>query len=403
MKAYPGMRKLYFQNKWSRATGQHEADRLRAQYGSISLDFKVGDSPAFIVYSDELIQRLTRINQLDKMIFNVADRLPQPFMQQFFERSIVEEVLQTNETEGIHSTRKEIRESMDDIECGRRGKRFDGMIRKYQLLIQQEHFPLESCQNIRNLYEEFVLDEILKDDPENAPDGQIFRKHPVNVQNRHGQFIHEGFFPESAIIDAMTSALAFLNCADYDPLIRLSAFHFLFANIHPFYDGNGRMARFISSAKLKEYGLHPLVVFRLSYTIKERRNEYYNLFKEAEDWRNFGDLTQFVAVFLDFILQSSSEVFDYLCQQNEMFSHYKGIILQSDFSGDAKSSLECLVQSTLCSDDGMSVDMLKKSLDISAYRIRKTIKEFESILVTNKEGNKILYRVDLEKLDRYNL
>lgn len=400
MKIYPGMRKRYYQNKWNRATGQQEADRLRAQYGAICLDYRVGDSPAFILYSDELMQRITRINRLDKLIFHQASTLPHPFMQLFFERSIIEEVLQTNETEGIHSTHKEIRESMEDIERGRRGRRFDGMIRKYQLLIQQDAFPLESCQNVRDLYNEFVLDEVIKEDPSNAPDGQIFRKGTVNVQDRHGQFIHEGLFPESAIMEAMTSALAFLNHEDYDPLIRLAAFHFLFASIHPFYDGNGRMARFISSAKLKEYGLHPLVVFRLSYTIKERRGEYYRLFKDTEDWRNFGDLTQFVTVFLDFILQSAAEVLDYLCRQNEQFSHYQGIIRQSSYSQNAKPLLELLVQNALCGDEGLGVDALSELLGISIYRTSKLLKELSGVLLINKEGNRNLYLADLERLDQ---
>ena len=44
---------------------------------------------------------------------------------------------------------------------------------------------------------------------------------------------------------------------------------FLFAYIHPFYDGNGRTNRFISSYVLS-HSFSPIVGYRLSYSVKER-------------------------------------------------------------------------------------------------------------------------------------
>ena len=67
----------------------------------------------------------------------------------------------------------------------------------------------------------------------------------LNVKS--GKVIHSGIYPEEKLNEAMTAALDFLNDDNIDILIRISAFHYLFGYIHPFYDGNGRTSRFISS------------------------------------------------------------------------------------------------------------------------------------------------------------
>ena len=52
MKKYPGMRKLYFQQKWSIEEAQKKADEFRSQFSAIDLGVEIGNgSPAFILWS----------------------------------------------------------------------------------------------------------------------------------------------------------------------------------------------------------------------------------------------------------------------------------------------------------------------------------------------------------------
>lgn len=80
----------------------------------------------------------------------------------------------------------------------------------------------------------------MADDPSHAPDGQFFRTGPVSVLDAAQRPIHHGVEPESKIIELMNRALAILGDSNISVLVRVSVFHFMFACIHPFYDGNGR-------------------------------------------------------------------------------------------------------------------------------------------------------------------
>ncbi|WP_318259784.1 Fic family protein [Ruminococcus sp. YRD2003] len=68
----------------------------------------------------------------------------------------------------------------------------------------------------------------------------------------------KGLAPESKIIDTMNKSLDVFNNNDIDIFMRIAVFHYLFGYIHPFYDGNGRTSRFISSYLLSRQ-LNPLI------------------------------------------------------------------------------------------------------------------------------------------------
>lgn len=90
----------------------------------------------------------------------------------------------------------------------------------------------------------------------------------------------------------MEKALQFLHTDSCDYLLRIAVFHYLFGYIHPFYDGNGRTSRFISSYLLSQK-LNSSIGYRLSYTIKEHLPQYHEAFKICNHYNNKGDLTPF--------------------------------------------------------------------------------------------------------------
>lgn len=110
-----------------------------------------------------------------------------------------------------------------------------------------------TCQDIRNFFDDFAHKEISKENPNRQLDGEIFRKDPVDIASAAGKTIHQGLFPESVIISTMNEALKILHREDILVLVRLGLFHYFFAYIHPFYDGNGRTDRFITSYFLGKF------------------------------------------------------------------------------------------------------------------------------------------------------
>ncbi len=398
MKKYEGMFKMYFGIKGGMAVAKTTADSLRSSVSTINLSNGINGEPAYIVYCDEMLSELASIRNRNHSIAILERALPSIAKQQFIRQALIEEIHQTNEMENVHSTRQEIKDQMLVVKNGKKGKRFDGMIRKYQLLITNEGISLSSCRDVRDLYDSFILDEVTKEDPKDTPDGIYFRKKTVSVV-KGGHTIHDGLYPEEAINSAMENALNFLNDSDYDPLIRISAFHYLFGYIHPFYNGNGRMTRFISSYMLSSHGFHILVALRLSYVIKNNRNQYYTLFKNTNDKRNFGDLTSFVLGFLSFINEACQQVQHFLDEKVKRLNHYNETIARIISDSDVRQLLFILVQVSVCEGDSITVNELSRITKLSPYLVRKHLDSIQEYCVLSKEGKFKCYCADLEKLD----
>ncbi len=98
------------------------------------------------------------------------------------------------------------------------------------------------------------------------------------------------------------------------PYIKVAILHFYFVYMHPFCDGNGRIARLLTSDYLIRSGLQNFSALTLSKTINERVQEYYEAIEESEN--NFHDVTPFILYFLDCVYLNLYEVLE---KQNRNF------------------------------------------------------------------------------------
>jgi Fic family protein len=218
-------------------------------------------------------------------------------------RYLIDEIVDTNGIEGVISTHKDV----TDILTHRvKNDRLESIVSKYDMMNDTE-MPIKSTADIRGIYDSLVANEVSANDPDNIPDGVIFRKGGVDVLNAGGKSIHKGLFPESKIIDAMERSLMFLSNKDIEILVRIAVFHYLFGYIHPFYDGNGRTSRFISSYLLSRE-VSPLLGYRLAHTIRGKLSAYYNAFKVVDNPLNMGDITPFLDMFIQMVHNAISDV-----------------------------------------------------------------------------------------------
>lgn len=397
---YTTLSDLYYKD-----TAAYE-EQYQARYNSeyaVHLDFDVAGHQAFFVQTPEVYSILTDILRMNKAVSNLCTALPGAAIKQFSRRCLIDEIVLTNSIEGVRSTRKEISDILDELETKSKGKRFYGLVKKYNMLMVKEELPLASCQDIRDIYDELALAEVMEEEPENIPDGSIFRKNSVSIYSPSQKEIHKGLYPEETIIHAMEQALAFLNNDGCEVLFRIGVFHYLLEYIHPFYDGNGRLGRFICSYLLSQE-LEPVTGYRISYTIKEYIKDYYRAFSTCNNPLNRGDLTPFLHMFLK-IVQISVEKLKTSLQQgftklNRCVQKIPELTAQSDNALEELYHL--LIQAALFSERGVPTSLVLKHVEISRGTLTKKLEEIpDGLLIKKRRGNTNYYSINLEALEHF--
>lgn len=370
---------------------------------SIKLPIKIHENVGFIFNTNEITKLLVIIYKTINKINLLRTHLPNIAINSYIIKSLKDEIALTNEIEGVRSTRKEIEDAIDSIKNDK-SARFKGLVDKYFKLISNEIIPLNNCEDIRTIYDALVLPEIEK---ENLPDGILFRKEPVQVVSATQKEKHRGIMPESKIIESLDLCLDFLKNDDIDSLIKISAFHYLFGYIHPFYDGNGRTSRFISSYLIKNE-LDILLALKLSYTVKNNINKYYKAFDVCNDRKNKGDITFFVVTFLELLSQASDDLYTKIADLNDQLNYYNNIIntlVNEKVLNDKQAKcIFILCQNRLFDDTYMNMNTLTELLEKSDTTTRKILKSLESknLLVKSRNKNQYLYSANLDSLSSQN-
>lgn len=370
---------------------------------SIKLPIKIHENVGFIFNTNEITKLLVKIYKTINKINLLRTHLPNIAINSYIIKSLKDEIALTNEIEGVRSTRKEIEDAIDSIKNDK-SARFKGLVDKYFKLISNEIIPLNNCEDIRTIYDALVLPEIEK---ENLPDGILFRKEPVQVVSATQKEKHRGIMPESKIIESLDLCLDFLKNDDIDSLTEISAFHYLFGYIHPFYDGNGRTSRFISSYLIKNE-LDVLLALKLSYTVKNNINKYYKAFDVCNDRKNKGDITFFVVTFLELLSQASDDLYTKIADLNDQLNYYNNIInmlVNEKVLNDKQAKcIFILCQNRLFDDTYMNMNTLTELLEKSDTTTRKILKSLESknLLVKSRNKNQYLYSANLDSLSSQN-
>lgn len=89
---------------------------------------------------------------------------------------------------------------------------------------------------------------------------------------------------------------------DLDGLIRAGIAHFWFVTIHPFEDGNGRIARAVTDMALAQDEQSSRRLYSLSSQIMKDKNNYYNILEESQKGK--GDLSDWIIWFLETFIKS---------------------------------------------------------------------------------------------------
>lgn len=401
MEHYKTLDKLYYGDS---ATYQDVYERRFNGDRAVHLDFTVAGHPAFFVQDDLVVQLMYHILRLDKEIAVLRCQLPPVALDQYTRKCLIDEVVLTNQIEGIHSSRKEIGDVLDELgkQSEHRGRRsrYDGIVKRYALLSKQEPLDLRTSEDVRRLYDELVLDEVLAEDPKNAPDGVLFRKDQAEVKNGADKVIHKGVYPEEAILDAMEKALTVLGDDRIDGLYRVCLFHYLLEYIHPFYDGNGRLGRFIVSEHLART-MDPLLGYRLSKVIKEDIGSYYKAFSTCNHVRDLGDLTPFLLMMLRMVAKSEEDLKDSLSRKVGLLRRYADYIpsLPGANRKDVERLYFLLIQAALFGEAGISTQELRVAFAAGYTKVKGLLSKVPpELLEARPLGRRMFYSLRVDRL-----
>ena len=231
---------------------------------------------------------------------------------------IVDEVVSTNELEGVYSTRRQINDLLQSDIATKdplQQKRFRELAKLYFGLTEQQQPKPTKPEDIRLIYDSVMDGEPLE--TSDRPDGRLFRKDRVDIIGPGSRVVHEGLYPEKEIISGIEKMLAIAGSEEMPETLSSIVSHFIFEYVHPFYDGNGRTGRYLLALYLSN-PLSFLTSLSLSRVIATNRDAYYRSFREAEHPLNHGELTHFVMNMLENVRIAQNDLDVGLSEKKEL-------------------------------------------------------------------------------------
>lgn len=116
------------------------------------------------------------------------------------------------------------------------------------------------------------------------------------------EVIHYEAPPSSTICNEMEAFLKWFNHSAEDGLITAAVAHLWFVSIHPFEDGNGRIARCITDMALAKEDRLEQRLYSLSNQISLDRKNYYRILEKTQ--KGNGDITEWIEWFCQTVVRS---------------------------------------------------------------------------------------------------
>jgi Fic family protein len=147
---------------------------------------------------------------------------------------------------------------------------------------------------------------------------------PVGKEHVHFQA------PPAAQLDGeMRRFLAWFNgTADIDPVLKAGVAHLWFVTIHPFDDGNGRVARAIADMALARSENSPQRFYSMSAQIQHDRVAYYDMLEKTQ--KGTVDITPWLEWFLDCLrraIDGAEQLLGGVLAKAQFWQHMQGVML----------------------------------------------------------------------------
>lgn len=222
---------------------------------------------------------------------------PQNSSRLYGTKAMEEEIISTFTIENIDFSRDSVRKIMAGYAPSDESEnRIYGMKKGLEFISDPTHTMTE--ENIFRLYETAV-GEFLSEEDKLLP-GNYYRHDAVYIVGEKVE--HTGISWEK-LKDYMGDLIGFIqDKTPMNDLLKAALIHFYIAYLHPYFDGNGRMARLLHLWYLVQQGYSSALFIPLSEYVNKSRKGYYDAYTLVEDNTQISgvlDVTPFLVYFIE--------------------------------------------------------------------------------------------------------
>ena len=244
-------------------------------------------------------------------------------------------------------------------------------------------------ENLYKLYMMTVGDFLTGDDK--LLDGNYYRHDTVYVVS--DRIEHSGLDYKKVPM-FMKKLIEFVNAEDdINDLIKAAIIHFYIAFVHPYFDGNGRIARLVHLWFLIQKGYQSALFIPFSSQIEKSRKAYYDAYTTIEENKKLSekiDVTPFILYFINNVYNKMNEG----SATVEILSVYDDAIKDGKIT-EKETKLWKFVLSYY-GTEAFSTKQLEKDFGDAAYAtIRGFVLKFQDLglLSSIKYGQRVKYKI----------
>lgn len=327
----------------------------------------LNDKQFIIQECPELYKKIINLTRLQIDLNNAINNSPTYLQTLTVNKLLEEELVSTNSVEGIHTDRKSVRTLLAGTNDHLKFYQEQHIVEHYKMMLDNQ-ITFSTPAEISSLYYDFLENYIDEDDIKEM--GEHFRANSVNIITGSGKVVHKGLEGESNIHSSIKTILDYLHNNDTDIFIKVAIFHYLWGYIHPFYDGNGRMIRLMTSAILfNEINIASLAI---SSVILQSQSKYYKAFEDTNSKFNIYDLTSFVDCFLNFIHEALTQTIDMMEQNKARVFKFLDYIDMLPLHPKEEQYLSYIYQTSLTGEN-LQLNQLQTITNHSAPIVKKYI------------------------------
>ena len=379
--------------------GKLDLKKMRYKYGKENLreflalhkQYFYQELPLHDFDGNSMVCRLDKAVQIPLSAARVL-LTPQQSARLYGTRAMEEEILSTFRIEQIDTSRESVRRILsgqaprDDEE-----HRIYGMKQGLEFIADRSHAITE--ENLFRLYQ-MTIGDFLPEEDRLLP-GHWYRHDGVTVIDGKTEHTRLPWQKLPAYMKELTAFAA--EKAAQNDLIKAATLHFALTYLHPYFDGNGRMARLLHLWYLVQQGYSSALFVPMSRFVEESRSRYYKAYTQVEQNQQISgvlDVTPFLVYFAESVYHRLGED----QPQPRTLQAFEEALRQGKVTEKERALWQFVL--TAYGSEEFSTKRLEKDFGDAAYAtIRSFVLKFErlGLLTSVHYGNRVKYRIQDRK------